>query len=452
MQPGSLTPRWNFTRSNIWLSLLGLASLVSYLVAVKSQQGDGDAFPYCLLAEVLILFCAAWTVTRRPSDRWTLVIIVVFAIAARCSVLFSAPTLSTDVYRYVWDGRVEGAGINPYRYIPSAPQLAPLRDTEIYPYINRADYAPTIYPPAAQILFFLVTRVSGSVLWMKAVMTGFDLLNCWAILKLIAVAGMPRERLLLYAWHPLIVWEFAGNGHVDAAMILFVLLALISRTQNRDAWTGLFLGLGTLTKLFPVVLVPAVARRWNFKLPASMLATVAAAYLPYLRVGSRVLGFLPGYAREEGFANGSRFLLLAAARHIFRGAHIPTSAFAVFAALILGSLALWSLWRKTSGPQDVFVPAFTMAAIFTLLLSPEYTWYYCWLIPFLCFVPFYPLLIFTATALWLNQVALQSPHDIGLAVNLCLYIPLAIFSLALLYQKKRGRVRQYQPAIAAESK
>ena len=82
------------------------------------------------------------------------------ALVARAMLLPVGP-VSTDIYRYVWDGRVQAAGINPYRYIPADPALAHLRDAEIYPKINRADYARTIYPPAAQIVFAAVGQVSA---------------------------------------------------------------------------------------------------------------------------------------------------------------------------------------------------------------------------------------------------------------------------------------------------
>ena len=89
---------------------------------------------------------SAWTVSVRPSR-------VSMAVAMRAITFAAPPLLSSDMYRYVWDGRVQLAGINPYRYLPDAPELAFLRDAAVFPHINRADYAPTIYPPAAEMLY-----------------------------------------------------------------------------------------------------------------------------------------------------------------------------------------------------------------------------------------------------------------------------------------------------------
>ena len=121
---------------------------------------------------------------------------------------------------------------------------------------------------------------------------------------MLRAAGAPRERILLYAWHPLPVWEIAGSGHVDAAVVAFVALALAAALTGRRAWSGAALAAGTLVKFLPLVLVPALWRParsalGDWRWPAAFVTLIIAAYLPYLGVGSSVLGFLPGYVAEE---------------------------------------------------------------------------------------------------------------------------------------------------------
>jgi hypothetical protein len=112
--------------------------------------------------------------------------------------------------------------------------LADLRDDKIYPRINRRDYAATMYPPLAQFTYLLTTRISESVTWMKATMLLFEVVTIWALLHLLTSFGLSRERVLLYAWHPLIVWEVAGSGHVDAIVIAFICLALLAPRRNGE--------------------------------------------------------------------------------------------------------------------------------------------------------------------------------------------------------------------------
>ena len=127
-----------------------------------------------------------WT---SADQRGALIVILVGAVAMRLALLFVEPYLSTDIYRYVWDGRVQAAGINPYRYVPSAPELAHLRDAAIFPNINRADYAVTIYPPTAQAIFLAVTRFGESVVAMKLGLIAFEAATVAALLALLQRQG-----------------------------------------------------------------------------------------------------------------------------------------------------------------------------------------------------------------------------------------------------------------------
>src|SRR5262249_35653022 len=148
-----------------------------------------------------------------------------------------------------------------YRYIPVDPHLAALRDERIFPNVNRSTYAPTIYPPVAEGIFFLATRLGESVTAMKAVMVAFEAAAVLLLLRLLPLFGLPRERILVYLWHPLPLWEFAGSGHIDAAMIAFVALALGARRRDAAWLTGVALTAAALVKFFPAVLFPAFHRR-----------------------------------------------------------------------------------------------------------------------------------------------------------------------------------------------
>src|SRR5207245_218735 len=169
----------------------------------------------------------------------------------------------------LWDGRVQSAGINPYRYVPADPALASLRDEDIYPNINRAEYAPTIYPPVAQMIFLLVTRIQETATAIKLAMLGFEAVAIGAILAVLRADGLPPERVLIYAWHPLPIWEFSGAGHVDAAAIAFLCLALLAATRERPVTAGAALALATLVKPFALVIAPELWKKWDWRMPAA---------------------------------------------------------------------------------------------------------------------------------------------------------------------------------------
>src|SRR5215213_9035293 len=276
--------------TNLLLVLAGIALRLMYEHGLTGKTSyDIFWFIRLALAQSALYLVAAWAVTRaRNTSHSTLILVIVFAALFRLSIIYTPPYLSDDIYRYIWDGRVQAAGINPYRYIPAAPELAHLRDDAIYPKINRRDYSHTIYPPVAQVVFLLTTRISESVVWMKLTMLIFEMVAIWAIAGLLNLLGRPRQLLLLYAWHPLVIWEFAGSGHCDAIAIGFIALAFLAWQRRSDLGAG-FLASATLAKLFPLVLLPAMLKRGRWRIVPIFAVTITVGYLAYLNVGPGVV-------------------------------------------------------------------------------------------------------------------------------------------------------------------
>ncbi len=338
----------------------------------------------------LVYALTLWRVFREPLPRHAVPLILGVGLAARLLVFMLPPINSTDIYRYVWDGRVQAAGINPYRYIPSDPALAPLRDaapgaSAIYPNINRAEYAPTIYPPAAQAIFALVGVASPGIGTMKAVMLAFDALTAGVVLLILRAAGRPAAHVAIWAWNPLVVWEFANGGHVDSPAIAFTALATLAAITRRPGWAGAALGLAVLTKLLPAALFPALWRMRDgkdrsWRTPAAAAATILAAYACYAGAGWRVLGFLPGYATEERLSDGGGYLAL---RLAALAGPLPPMAGRLYIAaglVLLAAVALMILRRPlpVAAPAraDVIgVCAVVLTAMLLAVLSPHYPWY-----------------------------------------------------------------------------
>lgn len=435
-QPAPATFRSASFKSTVTLSVLGVATLVLYRVGVHAKGVPGLPWLLELVAVQLVIYLAvSWLTVRSADSRRLLIIVLVFAALFRLAIIFFPPYLSDDIYRYVWDGRVQAAGINPFRYIPADPALTQLRDEKIYPNINRRDYARTIYPPVAEAVFLLATRVSESVTWMKAVMVGFEAIAVWALVQLLQSFGMARQRVLIYAWHPLAIWEFAGSGHLDALAIAFIALALLARRKHGEVLTGLWLACATCVKFFPAVLFPALYTRGKWKMPAAFAVTIVVAYLPYLSVGPvGVLGFLPGYASERGMVSGDQFLLLAVARRLL-GAPVPNSAYLVFVLLVLGGLSLWVM-RRGDDELGYLRNCLLMASVFMVLLAPHFPWYFAWLIPFLCFIPSIPVFYLTAASFLLYLTWTGDSPDRVLLLKSLIFGPALILFLITLLRKR----------------
>ncbi|CAN5868089.1 DUF2029 domain-containing protein [soil metagenome] len=429
--------------SNALLVVFGCASLLIYRSSLSARGGDDITwFIKIALCQSAIYLVAAWIILRAGPSRSTLVLVISFAALFRLSILFAPPYLSDDIYRYVWDGRTQAAGINPYRFIPADETLAPLRDETIYPKINRREYAHTIYPPGAQMIYFLATRVSERVTWMKTVIVGFEALAIWALLQLLASFNLPAQRVLLFAWHPLLVWEIAGSGHIEAAAIAFVALALLARRRHWDVAVGMALAGATLIKLFPIILFPALYRRWGWKMPVAFGLVILVAYLPYLGVGVKgVLGFLPGYTQEEGLQDGTQFYLLSLMRRVFGAAKVPNAVYLIGASFTLGLIAFWSVWKQERNESSYIGRALVMATTFVVLLSPRYAWYFAWLVPFACLLPLPPLLCLTIACFVLYKLWHPAGPDQLLLLNTIIYLPFALLGLIELFRRFLGKRR-----------
>lgn len=416
----------------IVMSILGVAAVVLYGIAVHSKGvADIAWFLKLVVIQIVIYLAVAWLSLRSSDSRSLLVLGLVFAALFRLSIVFFPPYLSDDIYRYIWDGRVQSAGINPYRYIPADESLVQLRDEKIYPNINRRDYAHTMYPPVAEGVFLLITRFSESVTWMKAAMVGFEAIAIWAIIQLLISFGFARQRALIYAWHPLAVWEFAGSGHLDALAIAFIALALLARRKHSETLTGVLLACATCVKLFPALLFPALYTRKSWKIPLAFAATVLIAYSPYLSVGpSRVFGFLRGYASERGMLSGEQFFLLTLARQ-FLNATVPTLVYLIFVIAVLGILSLWLILNQRSNDMSYLRNSLIIASVFMVLLAPHFSWYFAWLIPFLCFIPSIPVFYLTVASFLLYLTWLGDSPDRVLMLKMLIFGPALILALIM---------------------
>lgn len=433
-----------------WALLLGLG-LVSLALTWPAKRALAalaiDPFLWLVGFQACLCAAGAALVWKGKNSLATFPVVFGVGLLLRLSLIWVEPRISDDVYRYIWDGRVQAAGINPYRHIPAAPQLAFLRDDKIYPKINRRDYAPTIYPPSAQLFFFAVTRVSESLVWFKTVLLTLETLTIWMLARLLVSCNLPRERVLIYAWNPLVFWEFS-SGHIDILMTALVLLTLLARRHRRETLTGVLLGCATLVKFFPLVLFPALYRRWGWKLPLAAAATIGLCYLPYLNAGTGVFGFLFGYAGEEGMGDG-RFFLLLLARYLAGGTAIPVAAYLILGLGVMLFLSRRALWDWNDSDGGFIRSAAYLGAGFVFLVSPQFPWYWIWLTPFLAFLPMpalWPCFYVSCAALLQYGKWFDDWKWFGLGINpflardLLQFAPAGILSLAL-YAFKISRRR-----------
>jgi hypothetical protein len=362
---------------------------------IRHRYGISDLL---VLGAAWLVFAAGALLVKRLPVRVAVVLILAGGAAMQFAAVSGPPHLSDDVFRYIWDGRVQGAGIDPYEYVPAAPQLAGFRDPALWPAasywcvksgtpdpdqpgmllvpgcsrLNRP-WVHTIYPPVAEAYFFAVDEVSPSGSGTRPMQAGAGLMAL-AVTGVLLVGlhrlGKDPRSAVLWAWCPTVAFEAANDAHVDVLAAGLTVASLVvlarARTRGRAVAGGGLLGLAVATKLYPALIAPAIACRRPVAVASAAVAAVAAVYLPHLlAVGGHVLGYLPGYLQQEGYGNGTRFALL---RQVLPQAWCAPAAVAIMAATALIVMRYTDPLRPADG-------AVVMVGAALIVSSPAYPWY-----------------------------------------------------------------------------
>ena len=401
--------RGTAVQRRVLVAAVALAAVYGVVIWLQAGTKMPEWIPL-MASWVVFAPLAVWVVRggrRRPDGgRRTLLVLMIAAVIVQLPGLFAAPQMSTDAYRYVWDGRVQVAGVDPYRYVPLDDHLARLRDPVLFPGLTPADrtgvvsrgdsladvrkpldtgnrtdqtvlnrpLVPTIYPPLAEAWFAVVSVLTPEAWGTFGVQMSFLLVAVattgligWSLQR----SGHDAGSAFVYAACPPVVIESASNAHVDVLAAGLIVAAVVF--AHRRWLAGILLGAAIAVKLTPVLLVPAFLGRRVRDSAATLLATLAtvvAVYLPHaLVVGWLVLGYLPGYLAEEGYESGSeRFRVIALLLP-----DVAPEAQSVIGVLLVAAVAVLCVLRARTRPTaEVAVWLFGTAL---LIATPTYPWY-----------------------------------------------------------------------------
>jgi alpha-1,6-mannosyltransferase len=364
-------PRLQWLPAECWIA----ASVLQFLL-------------YLLLVILLTKF-----VSKLYDQKRLALFIVVVSVVFRLQMLWISPVLSDDLYRYRWEGMLQAAGGNPYAVAPDDPAWSQLRD-ETFRLIPIPDY-PAGYGPLAlmaeRLAFTLVAAVWDDP-WQQAI--GMKLPAALADLVVIALLlgwlrarGRPLVWVSVYALCPLVIVEFWGMGHNDALVLAFLVASFWALDVRRD-WLGfLLLGAAVATKWWPALLLP-VAIGYSRETPrrallaALGLGVVPLAMLPYWTDLSLNMKFMGGFA--GGWRNNDSLFGIT---YWLAGEDFETAKRWTLRLIALWCAAVPLLFReRTHG---------ALASITGILLLAAncHPWYLTWVLPFLVFVPWPPLLL-----------------------------------------------------------
>ena len=367
------------------LYALGVILLVSLVICARKFGGQGEAFPIIPLAVAGVAYLLAIRELFRTPTFPKRAIVIALGLAAVWHVAFLAiPTGSDDdIRRYVWDGRLQRFGYNPYIVVPDDPAVAALHTAETRT-MNHPDL-PSPYPPGAQLFFRAVTAIHESVLAMRIAFVICDLVIVVVLFDVLRSTGRGAHWILAYAWNPLLATEVAGSGHIDILGALLLLISFAALLRRWRTIAAVAFALAVTVKFLPIVLLPLYWRRVRVRDAILAAAVFALLYVPFLNHGRIPTGSLGTYIQSFRF-NDPIFTLLELVA--------TPQVIAALAAFIGVLIAVWFRTKSQTLSADAF--AWPIAA--SLLCAPVvYPWYLLWLLPFVRSKSTLPLIIWTVS-------------------------------------------------------
>ena len=377
-----------FPRIPLTPRLIGSGALViaSTLVLSATQAPLGGPVFYAAAAALAAAYALAlagvWNAA--PNRR---LMAAAFAVAVICRVpLVLGPVgPDSDMMRYLWDGRVQRFGYNPYHVLPADPALAHTHTEDTRDMPSRR--ARTPYPPASQLFFRLMVTLHDSARAMRLALVTCDIATILIVWRWLLVTGANPWRALAYAWNPLVILEIAHSGHIDALGAFWIVACAYWLTRRRTALASVAFVLAVATKLLPIVLAPLLWRRIRLRDAVLGGIVFVGLYLPYTYGPGLPVGAVPSVIAGIRF-NGPVFMAIRLATH-------PVFAAAVAVLIGLG-VAAWA--RSRLEASDPASWAWPMAA--SLAFAPVvYPWYLLYFTPFLLTVSTLPLVTWTFTVL-----------------------------------------------------
>lgn len=275
-----------------------LLSYTALAVSAAAYAALAYATPRTNFNQLLLLYAVVFVAyLYTTNQRFNLWHGIAAAMFFRLIFLFATPALSNDYFRFVWDGRLLSAGLNPYLYLPEfftqpEAQQVPGITQDLYAQLNSQAYY-SVYPPVSQAVFWLAVKlspqsISGSIVVMRLVLLLAEAGSILLLWRLLRKMALPEKHVLLYALNPLVILELVGNLHFEALMIFFLLLALHQLFYHRLVWSGFAFGLAIGSKLLPLMFLPFLLRKLGLRqfilYGTVVLITVVAQFAPLINL------------------------------------------------------------------------------------------------------------------------------------------------------------------------
>ena len=402
-----------------------------------------------LLLIYSLLFGGYYFVLKHSNtdDNW----LNAFAVLFRLIFLFSLPTLSQDFYRFIWDGRLILAGLNPYLYTPnelivSSPELFSEMNT-LHNGMGRlsAKYFSN-YPPIHQIPFILASlifkkSIFGSVVVIRIILIIADLGILIYTKKLLKKLKLPTRSVYWFILNPLVIIELTGNLHFEGLMLCFFIMALYFIHSKKWHMASIAMASSIAVKLIPILSLPLVVNKLGWKKSIVFYITtgcvIVILFLPFFS-----LDFLENYSATIGLwfsnfeFNASIYYLFKWALTKVEGIKLINSMGAVV-AFVLTIQASYQLLHKKKKTEDLLYMIFWIICSYYFLSTTVHPWYITSLLMLSIFTKFKFVILWSYTLIFSYFAYGEfdvKESSLWLSVE---YIPVVLMLLWELYFRKK---------------
>lgn len=355
------------------------------LAATHAPLGSPVFLGVVAAAGIAYLSVLARVWSAPPAPRSLLFVAFALAVAFRVPVMIPEVGGDNDMMRYVWDGRVQHLGYNPYVVLPADPAMAWTHNDETRAMPSAR--AATPYPPVAQLFFRLVVGIHDSSRAMKIALVACDLLTILVLWRWLLATGRNEWLTIAYAWNPLVVLEVAHSGHIDTLGALWIVTCAYWLTRRRTGLASVAFVLAVATKILPIVLLPLFWRRIRIRDAVGAAVLFGLLYLPFTVGPSLPIGAVPNVVAFIRF-NGPifRFVTSLSSPHVAAGLAVTVGLLA----------AAWARWKLDESDPAAWAWPMAIAVACAPVIYP---WYLLYLTPFLLTTATLPLLAWTFSIL-----------------------------------------------------
>ncbi|MCM8525641.1 MAG: glycosyltransferase, partial [Lentisphaeraceae bacterium] len=405
----------------------GQLIFVNAVLFLGLSQTEPGSFQFKIFfVATAILALILWRLSPAKFEASHLFLLFAFAVVVR--LFFIDFQVSDDVYRYIWEGRIQNAGFDPYILSPDSAQLEGMRD-ELWSGINHKDWS-AIYGPAALILFKVIAFFSPAVEAFKLAFVLLDLATLGMLYLILKKKGHHPGSLVLYAFNPLVILAFAGEAHLDSLQMFLVIASYFFCISRKWTMSALLIGLAISSKFTAIVFLPFLIRKENWQW---LLVSIISVFVPALFFEASVqqmFSSLFRFGAEMRFNDSIHFVF-------FKIFGQGTAAYISAGLLVVVSVAIW---MTQDSPLRV---AFFCCFAFLLLSPTVHYWYLCMLVPFLVLVPSVPAMVWTVSSVFYFNVMWRNSHGLGFSHSLMdqalQYIPVLVSLVVVIVLKVKGK-------------